>query len=190
MDISLQNTVIIRHLTSNPHHIYPLSHLILITFIPTNSTTNCPQGLTVTVSTGSGAPGVPSYTVSRDIAGSPCLRVHEYGDLVCQVGCWARGWQTFPVKHHMSRNQNRRKPRRMLGCGDVEQEVALVTGTIWLLLLYLSILCIAFCDISIVLQGATITHEWIRIISVCSLITFEVFAVQVGINTKCRFLYA
>ena len=38
-----------------------------------------PQELTIVVSTGTGAPGVPSYPVLGGISGSPC---HKYRDLV------------------------------------------------------------------------------------------------------------
>ena len=63
------------------------------------ATRTAPQGLAVTVSTRSGEAKVPSYPMSRGTVGHPLSRGHKYGDLVLQVGGWARGHQPLSVKH-------------------------------------------------------------------------------------------
>ena len=64
---------------------------------------------------------------------------HEYKDLILQVGCWAGGWQTFPLKHYMSRNLKRRKPRPDIGLWTYRTgRSAIKLEITWLMLLYLS----------------------------------------------------
>jgi hypothetical protein len=46
--------------------------------------------------------------------GHPVSGVHKYRDLVLQVGVWARGWQSLPIKHHMSRNLKNRPDTGLL----------------------------------------------------------------------------
>jgi hypothetical protein len=54
---------------------------------------------------------VPSYPLSRGTVGHPLSWGHKYGDLVLQVGGWARGHQPLSVKHDISRNVKNRRPR-------------------------------------------------------------------------------
>ena len=76
-------------------------HIIVVPDDGSLTLLGTPQGLTIIVSTGSGAPKVLSYPVPAGIARPLSSGIIYEETWSSRCGSWARGWKPPPVKSHV-----------------------------------------------------------------------------------------